>query len=426
MAIFLDLWYDGISERPANKAWKSDDRGKIARDTYWTMFGERTAQITPDEPIAPYPRPTGLVKIGMKGDSVRWVQYALNVHLGYDIGESGIDGDFGDATETAVATFQVEHGLTPYGYVDEETRNLIVEKVQEILSNNNPVGYLDSATGGEKCVTVTGWAYDADTPEESCEIHIYMDGPAGQGICVATGIIANLPSPDVNEILGYPGNHRYEATVSIDAVGEHTFYAHAINRGGGNENSLLEQSFSTTINDISQDPLVIEDMWINEVSDIGYTAWCKVNKTDIVSKVLFPTWTGDAQDDTIWYEGTYFGDNQYYCYVRTNEHNDEKNTYYHTHVYAYDNKRNYDSQIVGDIYIDNSSIEYGDANEDGKVSISDAVAILQYLANAEKYPLSEQGKLNADVDGTAGVSGKDAAAIQQYDAGMVNELPLNK
>ena len=237
-------------ERPANKAWKSDDRGKIARDTYWTMFGERTAQITPDEPIAPYPRPTGLVKIGMKGDSVRWVQYALNVHLGYDIGESGIDGDFGDATETAVATFQVEHGLTPYGYVDEETRNLIVEKVQEILSNNNPVGYLDSATGGEKCVTVTGWAYDADTPEEPCEVHIYMDGPAGQGICVATGIIANLPSPDVNEVLGYPGNHRYEATISIDATGEHTFFAHAINRGGGNVNSLLEQSFTTTISDV--------------------------------------------------------------------------------------------------------------------------------------------------------------------------------
>ena len=33
------------------------------------------------------------------------------------------------------------------------------------------------------------------------------------------------------------------------------------------------------------------------------------------------------------------------------------------------------------------AVKYGDANEDGKVSISDAVAILQYLANAEKYPL---------------------------------------
>ncbi len=70
------------------------------------------------------------------------------------------------------------------------------------------------------------------------------------------------------------------------------------------------------------------------------------------------------------------------------------------------------------------AVKYGDANEDGKVSISDAVAILQYLANAEKFPLSEQGKLNADVDGVAGVTGKDAAVIQMYDAGVVSALPI--
>ena len=67
----------------------------------------------------------------------------------------------------------------------------------------------------------------------------------------------------------------------------------------------------------------------------------------------------------------------------------------------------------------------GDANEDRKTSISDAVAILQNLANAKKYPLSEQGKLNADVDGVAGVTGKDAAVIQQYDAGIITFLPIN-
>ncbi|MBR0141144.1 MAG: glycoside hydrolase, partial [Ruminococcus sp.] len=71
-----------------------------------------------------------------------------------------------------------------------------------------------------------------------------------------------------------------------------------------------------------------------------------------------------------------------------------------------------------------SDIVYGDANEDGNVTISDAVAILQNLANAEKYPLTKKGKANADVDGTAGVTGKDAAVIQLFDAGIVKKLPV--
>ncbi|MBR1591739.1 MAG: RICIN domain-containing protein [Ruminococcus sp.] len=64
----------------------------------------------------------------------------------------------------------------------------------------------------------------------------------------------------------------------------------------------------------------------------------------------------------------------------------------------------------------------GDANNDGKVSISDAIAILQYLANSEKYPLNGICKINADVDGEEGVTGKDAAIIQAYDAGVITVL----
>ncbi|MBR1593060.1 MAG: cellulase family glycosylhydrolase [Ruminococcus sp.] len=73
---------------------------------------------------------------------------------------------------------------------------------------------------------------------------------------------------------------------------------------------------------------------------------------------------------------------------------------------------------------DKSDNLYGDANLDGKISISDAVRILQYLANSEKYNLEPQGKINADVDGVDGVSGKDAVVIQQYDAGIIKNLPV--
>ncbi|MCR4758658.1 MAG: RICIN domain-containing protein, partial [Oscillospiraceae bacterium] len=89
--------------------------------------------LTNDDPYAPYPRPSGDVSIGMKGDSVRWVQYTLSQWLGYDIGSSGIDGDFGDATETAVANYQNSKDLTPDGIVGEQTRAAIIADIDWII-----------------------------------------------------------------------------------------------------------------------------------------------------------------------------------------------------------------------------------------------------------------------------------------------------
>ncbi len=66
----------------------------------------------------------------------------------------------------------------------------------------------------------------------------------------------------------------------------------------------------------------------------------------------------------------------------------------------------------------------GDANCDGKVSIADAAAIFQCLANSDKYSLSEQGKKNADVSGNGdGITAADALAIQKFDAGIITSLP---
>jgi len=66
----------------------------------------------------------------------------------------------------------------------------------------------------------------------------------------------------------------------------------------------------------------------------------------------------------------------------------------------------------------NKTITKGDANCDGKVTVSDCVAVLQYIANMDKYPLSEEGLNNADIDGCPGLSGGDAIAIQKIDAGI--------
>ncbi len=67
---------------------------------------------------------------------------------------------------------------------------------------------------------------------------------------------------------------------------------------------------------------------------------------------------------------------------------------------------------------------FGDANNDKKVSVADSVAILQSIANRDKFALSLYGKAAADVDGEAGVTANDALVIQKYDAKAVTELPV--
>ena len=71
-----------------------------------------------------------------------------------------------------------------------------------------------------------------------------------------------------------------------------------------------------------------------------------------------------------------------------------------------------------------SDAKAGDANLDGNVTIADAVAILQSIANRDKYELKPQGKINADVDGQQGVTANDALTIQKVDAGVISVSSL--
>lgn len=66
---------------------------------------------------------------------------------------------------------------------------------------------------------------------------------------------------------------------------------------------------------------------------------------------------------------------------------------------------------------------YGDANNDSTVSIADAAAILQYIANPDKYGLSEDGMIAADVVGNGnGITADDAIAIQKLDAKLIEDF----
>ena len=65
----------------------------------------------------------------------------------------------------------------------------------------------------------------------------------------------------------------------------------------------------------------------------------------------------------------------------------------------------------------------GDANLDGQVDLSDAVRIMQALANPNKYSLDERASLSADVYGNDGVTVQDALTIQLYLLNKITQLP---
>lgn len=76
-----------------------------------------------------------------------------------------------------------------------------------------------------------------------------------------------------------------------------------------------------------------------------------------------------------------------------------------------------------------TSTLYGDVNNDNKVTISDAVLIMQSLTNADEYELSDTGKINADVYNNGdGITNMDALTIQEVvaDKISVNNLPVNE
>lgn len=67
---------------------------------------------------------------------------------------------------------------------------------------------------------------------------------------------------------------------------------------------------------------------------------------------------------------------------------------------------------------------WGDANCDKGVDVSDAVIVMQSLANPSKYKLTEQGKANGDVNRNGdGITANDALSIQKYKLSLITELP---
>ena len=70
-----------------------------------------------DQKGNPYQLTASILKEGSKGESVKWLQYALNEH-GANL---TIDGIFGKQSKLAVLLFQKDHGLVQDGIVGPKT-----------------------------------------------------------------------------------------------------------------------------------------------------------------------------------------------------------------------------------------------------------------------------------------------------------------
>lgn len=73
-----------------------------------------------------------------------------------------------------------------------------------------PVGVVDTVSTGPGTVTMSGWALDPDT-RAPIRMHVAVDGK------VVTGIVADLPRPDVGRAKGLGDDHGYRFTVPTEA-----------------------------------------------------------------------------------------------------------------------------------------------------------------------------------------------------------------
>ena len=156
----------------------------------------------------------------------------------------GISGQHG-YQETIKTAKTGRHQLYIYAINIGNGRDTLLGTPIVDITNDNPKTNLDFASGGDRRVTVKGWAFDPNTPNESIQIHVYVGGPAGSE-ADSYGITTDVYREDVNKIYGISGNHGFEATIKVAKIGRQTLYVYAINKGAGSNILLGTQEVNIT------------------------------------------------------------------------------------------------------------------------------------------------------------------------------------
>lgn len=132
--------FDGITfhvEMPFNDHW---DQGKVRSLVIGEMVrdilggaGINLPPATAGAPGSPGNVQVGYMRQGMAGGIVKFLQELL-IGLGYDLGPSGADSQFGPATDAAVRAFQRDKGITVDGIWGPQS----MQKMSEAYAPINP------------------------------------------------------------------------------------------------------------------------------------------------------------------------------------------------------------------------------------------------------------------------------------------------
>ena len=118
-----------------------------------------------------------------------------------------------------------EHSVCTYGInIGQGTTNVLLG-CKPVTVTFNPVGALDTLTGGAGSATLSGWVTDPDIPAGAVSVHVYADGVP---VAVLAADQANATAP----------GHGYTTTLNL-AAGPRSVCTYGINVGQGTTNVLL-------------------------------------------------------------------------------------------------------------------------------------------------------------------------------------------
>ena len=99
------------------------------------------------------------------------------------------------------------------------------------VTDQVPIGSVDTVTAAATSISVAGWAIDPDTTAP-ITVHVYLDGSA------VLGTVANSLRTDVGAAFGMGDLHGFSGTVPA-AAGRHTLCVYALDAGGSGNNPQL-------------------------------------------------------------------------------------------------------------------------------------------------------------------------------------------
>ena len=200
----------------------------------------------------------------------------------------------------------------------------------------NPLGTLDSYSGGGGSVTLRGWAFDGNDTSKPVEMNVYIGGDAGVG--EGHAFLANTSRPDVDDVHGCGDNHGFSVTLSTKKTGTQDVYVYMQNIGYGGVKLL--KKVTVTISRDSQKASV-KDTKVSSFDGTTFTVTANVSDNSKVEKASFAVWLDGDKDNTLkWLTGT-VSNGVASCKIKRSDISNKQGKFI-VHVYVYDSAGNYD------------------------------------------------------------------------------------